>query len=359
MRITHQDLDNPEVDAVIQRQAEEAAGRVGGSVGQGAPAEVSLIHKSWFNLLIAGALGAFAAWAIIEPNIVETPGSDNLNAAIVLLFPSVAACVGLTVGAAEGLLARNYGRAAKGAIVGLLIGFFGSFVALFAAGLLFMVMIPMVISLMGHPSQSQLKQHPGQIVLLGMLLRGPAWAIVGSVAALGPGIAAKSGKMVKNGLVGGIIGGLIGGLLFDPINYLVSGGTMESGAGLSRAIGLVAIGAFAGLMIGLVEMLSRDAWLIMTAGPLKGKQFTVFNNPTVLGSSPQCDVYLFKDEAIAPKHAAIHIVRDGYELEDISGTSGVYVNGRQVRRQRLVNGDRIQVGQVELVYTERERDKKK
>jgi len=355
MKITYEDLSTPAVDAVLAREEEEAAGRIGATPGQAGTAEVSLIHKAWFNLMIAGTVGAFAAWAMLEPGIVESAKSTEPSAALVLLFPSVAAFCGLAIGATEGLLARNFGRAAKGAGVGLLVGFAGGFGALIIAGILISVMAPIIVSMIGREALTDIPHHAVQAVLAGILLRSPAWAVVGIAAGIGPGIALKSAKLLKNGVVGGLIGGLIGGVLFDPINFIVSHGTMESGAGSSRAIGICIIGACSGAMIGLVDMLTRDAWLLMTAGPLKGKQFTVYNNPTLIGSSPKCDIYLFKDEAIDPTHAAIHTVRDGFELEDLSASTGVLVNGRKIKRQRLVAGDRIQIGKVELVYAEREK----
>ena len=65
-----------------------------------------------------------------------------------------------------------------------------------------------------------------------------------------------------------------------------------------------------GLFVGLVESLTKDAWLLMIVGPLKGKQFIVYKNPTRIGSSPKCEIYLFKDPAIDPFHATINILRD-------------------------------------------------
>jgi hypothetical protein len=192
-----------------------------------------------------------------------------------------------------------------------------------------------------------------------MISRSIAWAILFIAVGLGPGIALKSKKMAMNGFVGGMIGGAIGGLLFDPINYFISGGTMMKSAGLSRAIGFTVVGACAGLMIGLVETLAKEAWLLMTAGPLKGKQFIIYRNPTLIGSSPRCDVYLFKDPAVTEVHAAIHLVRDGYELEDKATQSGTFVNNVQIKKKRLVNGDQIRIGSALFVYSEKEKKEKR
>ena len=191
--------------------------------------------------------------------------------------------------------------------------------------------------------------------LLLVIARSLAWTVAGMTVGLGPGIALKAKKVTYNGFLGGMIGGAIGGLLFDPINYLFSGGTFETGAEISRAFGFAVIGLSAGFMIGLVEMLTKDAWLLMTAGPLKGKQFIVYKNPTMIGSSPKNEIYLFKDPAIQPVHAAIHILRDGYEIENLNSLSDTYINGRAIKRQRLISGDTIQIGETKFIYTEKEK----
>ena len=105
-----------------------------------------------------------------------------------------------------------------------------------------------------------------------------------------------------------------------------------------------------GLFVGIVEQWTKSAWLLMKAGPLAGKQFVVFRNPTVLGSSPKADIYLFKDEAIEPRHALIHDRGGRFEIEDMNTADGTYVNGipdqkadPQVRRSDRSGQDRARV----------------
>ena len=77
------------------------------------------------------------------------------------------------------------------------------------------------------------------------------------------------------------------------------------------------IGLSVGLFVGLVEGWTKTAWLLMRAGPLAGKQFVMFRDTTVLGSSPKAEVYLFKDEAIEPRHALIYNRGGRFEIEDM------------------------------------------
>jgi pSer/pThr/pTyr-binding forkhead associated (FHA) protein len=71
----------------------------------------------------------------------------------------------------------------------------------------------------------------------------------------------------------------------------------------------------------------------------------------VLGSSPKADVYLFKDDAIEPRHAQI-INRGGrFEIEDCNTPDGTYVNGIPVARHLLHPGDQIVLGKTVLEFS--------
>jgi hypothetical protein len=180
-----------------------------------------------------------------------------------------------------------------------------------------------------------------------MLARSIGWGILGLFLAIAPGVVMRSWKRLLVGLLGGFLGGLLGGLLFDPI------GRWTGSAILSRAVAIVAIGLITALGTGLIERVVKTGWLKVVSGLIAGKQFILYKNPTNIGSSPQCEIYLFKDTQIAPLHAAIHRVPNGYELQDSDSASGTFVNGQTVRKQKLRNGDRIQVGSTVFEFQEK------
>jgi pSer/pThr/pTyr-binding forkhead associated (FHA) protein len=95
--------------------------------------------------------------------------------------------------------------------------------------------------------------------------------------------------------------------------------------------------------------------LYVTAGLIAGKQFILYRNPTFVGSSPRCEIYLFKDPDISPQHAAIHSFPGGFELEDLGSATGTRVNGRRVRRTRLRNNDLVQIGSTCFLFREKAR----
>ncbi|MCI0490403.1 MAG: FHA domain-containing protein [Blastocatellia bacterium] len=444
--ITKEDLLDPKIDEAITIEQSYGA-RVAGPVEE--KRRFSLFYSNWFYLMLAGAIGAFAAWALIEPYFADgiifsgrieqvdpqavpfafygttfaikgrirvagadvyvipektrftdeqkkvipysigdlkpgqvitvmgeqAPDSSSMLAVVVqlqqpdwpvtarvsvselattqiifafLLFPMVAAFVGLMIGSVEGIICRTFSRAAWCGAVGLIAGLVGGAISVIIAGLIFAL-----IGLIGGDSADP-TASAGAFVLF-MFRRGLAWTVAGVAMGLGQGIALKSGKLVVNAIIGGMVGGLLGGLLFDPINLLIAGRALLSGAEASRAIGLTIIGGAVGLMIGFTDMLTRDAWLKVIQGPLRGKEFSFNRTPIRMGSSPKNEIYLFKDLKIDPNHAEINKLRDTYELVDNESSTGTFVNGQRIKRHRLADGDSIHIGDSEFSYSTREK----
>ena len=80
--------------------------------------------------------------------------------------------------------------------------------------------------------------------------------------------------------------------------------------------------------------------------PIAGKEFVLYRDPTWIGSSPKSEIHLFKDPQVAPRHAAIHRVGEHYEIEDQGTAVGTMVGGQRIQRRRLLDRDRVTVGQT-------------
>ncbi len=263
-----------------------------------------------------------------------------------LLFPMVAAAVGIFIAAADGAVCRLWQRALLAGAVGLLVGLIGGLVASVLANIVY---TPLTLL-------ASRQAGAGGLGTLGFLIqvsgRGLAWGIAGMAMGLGQGIALRSSRLLLYGFLGGTLGGLLGGLLFDPIDMILLGGESPSGH-VSRMVGLAAIGAAVGAMIGIVELLARDAWLHMTRGPLAGKEFLVFKDLMALGASPRSDIYLFNDDLVAAHHAVIRAAADQYEIEAADPVHPLLVNERPVQRTRLRHGDQITLGQTVFTFHRR------
>ena len=343
IRIDTSDLYSPQVNEFVEMQ--QALRRDTGPIDP-QPLIVRIIYSSWFYLSIASGLGALLAWAVMEPFFQEGANrQDEFPIANLLLFPVVAGAIGLFLGAAEGIMCRNLSRASLCGIVGLGVGFGGGLISIFVGGFIMLIMKQIAFQFWDHPRPGVM---PGGFALVILMMgRAAAWAVAAIPPGLGQGIALREKKIVLNGLVGGVMGGLLGGLLFDPIAKLFEA---SQRATVSRGIGLTIIGLSVGLFVGLVEGWTKTAWLLMRAGPLAGKQFVLFRDTTVLGSSPKAEVYLFKDEAIEPRHALIYNRGGRFEIEDCNTRDGTYVNGVPIRRQALNHGDQVVLGKTVLEF---------
>ena len=348
MRISTSDLHTSDVDSYVETQ--NYMRRDIGPVSD-QPWLVRVIYANWFYLAVCSMVGALIAWAILEPWVDDNEmEGDKVNLAAILLFPAAAAFVGLFLGAGEGIICRNYTRAAKSGAIGLAVGFVGGLIALVPTGIVFTAMREIAFSLWDDPQPNTMPTGLALLVL--MMGRAAAWSIVAIPAGMGQGIALGERKVILNGVVGAVLGGLVGGLLFDPISLVLT--SADGQATFSRAVGFAAIGTSVGLFVGLVEGWTKTAWLLMKKGPLAGKQFILFRDTTVLGSSPKADIYLFKDDAIEPRHAVIINRAGRFEIEDCNTPDGTYVNGIPVTRTVLNDADQIVLGKTVLEFSFRE-----
>ena len=118
----------------------------------------AILYSSCFYLSVAGAGGALCAWAIIEPFMDDQAAArGDQNPVTFFVFPTVAAFIGLFLGAVEGLMCRNLSRALISAVVGLAIGFGAGLISLFVAGIIFVIMA--VIAFRIHLLLTQRKTH--------------------------------------------------------------------------------------------------------------------------------------------------------------------------------------------------------
>jgi len=292
---------------------------------------------------------------LTPPSRAEPTGRlSQLSAASVagsmLLFPLVASMIGLFIAAADGIVCRLLRRVLIAGVIGLLVGFIGGFLSQILAGLVY-----------GPLNALAMEQQVGfgELTTMGFLTqmtgRGLAWCLAGMAMGLGQGIYLRSGRLLLCGFLGGAIGGLFGGLLFDPIDLLLLGADKPSSY-LARLIGFAVIGAGVGIMIGVVELLARDAWLRMVEGPLAGKEFLIFKDTLQVGASPRSDIYLFNDNEVAERHAVIRATADHYEIEAVDQARPVLLNGRSVQRARMRHGDQIGLGRTVFSFHRRRTD---
>jgi hypothetical protein len=82
---------------------------------------------------------------------------------------------------------------------------------------------------------------------------------------------------------------------------------------------------------------------------IAGRKHEVTKASTVLGRSREADVRV-SDVNVSRRHAELRQEGTAYWIVDLGSTNGLEVNGKQVERQRLRDGDRITLGATEVVF---------
>ena len=173
--------------------------------------------------------------------------------------------------------------------------------------------------------------------------RTAGWALMGLMLGAGVGLATFSLPNVIKGAAGGWVGGFLGGLLFDIIGQ-------SSGGLMSRLVGFCAVGLAIGLLIGLVQELTKAAWVTVEAGRLRGRQYRLERTVATVGRAEENAVGLFGDPSVLPRHAEITKRADGYILKSLSPQQGVFLNGGRIESAELHDGDRVKIGNYELMF---------
>jgi len=264
-------------------------------------------------------------------------------------FSLTATMIALFLIGAEGATTRNWTRMVERAGLGTLLAAVLAAVAWIPAYLLFSLTQKAVEGQLEHGVHGL----SGPALLLFMAGRSVAWAMIGCAAGAGMNLIRSTKGQLLNSLVGGALGGALGGVFFDPIERFFMAESAFTEADFSRMVGNLAVGFCIGLFVALVDQLAREAWVRVRTGPLAGKAFVLYRSPTVIGSAPDADIYLFKDAEISAHHASIHRVGNRYEIEDTDSRMGTRVQGTRIRRQRLESGNQVVVGATVLEFEER------
>lgn len=90
-------------------------------------------------------------------------------------------------------------------------------------------------------------------------------------------------------------------------------------------------------------------WLVVVSGAGSiGKTYRLRHH-LVLGRSSQCDVHIDED-GVSRRHSQLEITPEGtVQIVDLESRNGTFVNGEQVSRRTLSDGDKIQIGTTTIL----------
>jgi hypothetical protein len=182
-------------------------------------------------------------------------------------------------------------------------------------------------------------------------VRGVAWVPQSLAIGVSIGVGFRSVQKGINAVIGGAVGGFVGGAVFNIIYNATASGD-DTGT-LSRLIGFAVIGVLVGGGIGLADAVRKNLWLQIATGGMAGKQFIVYQQNAVLGSSSSADITLIKDPEIAGMHVRLSQKSGGTTFEVLDGASDVLLNGEAARSGKLSDGVLLQVGGTVLQFGEK------
>lgn len=88
--------------------------------------------------------------------------------------------------------------------------------------------------------------------------------------------------------------------------------------------------------------------------PFKVKEYYSVDDGVSIGRGNQNNIVI-KDQYISKQHLKIVKDEDEYYLEDLNSANGSFVNGQKVMDViRIKNGDRINLGQVEFLFVNKD-----
>jgi hypothetical protein len=273
---------------------------------------------------VLGAVGGLIGWQVSD--MLGLSFVSNLYLSEAVVGALVGLCIGLFIGITEGVMTRNIVQALKSGLFSGLLG--------------------MIAGAIGLPLSEFLFQSVGG----GILGRALGWGVFGLLIGLAEGVVGRS--QIWKGMLGGLIGGALGGVLLEAAhNWLKDPLT-------GKAAGLVLLGASVGAFISLIVVLLSRAWLEVTSGKLKGTEFILdkfmhAGGPAIaIGSSPLKSEIVLPDPDIAPQHAMLTGDGKQFSVKDMS-LSGTFINNKKIERVQLTNGQKIRMGNTEMVYHEK------
>jgi pSer/pThr/pTyr-binding forkhead associated (FHA) protein len=91
---------------------------------------------------------------------------------------------------------------------------------------------------------------------------------------------------------------------------------------------------------------------VRSGGGRAGESFVPSEERTLIGRSPECDVFL-DDVTVSRRHA--ELVRDGerFTITDLGSLNGTFVNRKRIETAELEDDDELQIGKYRLTFLRR------
>lgn len=92
--------------------------------------------------------------------------------------------------------------------------------------------------------------------------------------------------------------------------------------------------------------------VVRSGGGMEGQSFAPKGDKVSIGRSPGSDIFL-DDITVSRNHALLLKEDDEFYIQDQGSLNGTYVNRARVEKQRLFDGDQLQIGKYKLTFIDR------
>lgn len=100
------------------------------------------------------------------------------------------------------------------------------------------------------------------------------------------------------------------------------------------------------------ERLRREpqamGWLVMEQGPRAGQEFRL-QEVTGIGRSGENDI-IVDDTSVSRQHAKVRLEGQAFTIFDLGATNPTKVNGQEIGKHQLIDGDRVEIGKAVFVF---------
>jgi hypothetical protein len=98
--------------------------------------------------------------------------------------------------------------------------------------------------------------------------------------------------------------------------------------------------------------ISGPALVVRSGGGMAGQSFQPGEGSTLIGRSPECDVFL-DDVTVSRRHAELTREGETFSIRDLGSLNGTYVNRKRIESVVLEDDDEVQIGKYRLTFLQR------
>ena len=98
--------------------------------------------------------------------------------------------------------------------------------------------------------------------------------------------------------------------------------------------------------------ITGPALVVRSGGGMAGQSFQPVEGTTVIGRSPECDLFL-DDVTVSRRHSELVLEGETFTIRDLGSLNGTYVNRKRIESAVLEDDDEVQIGKYRLTFLQR------